>query len=90
MPRTLERLLTWLCLVFVAGVSMLLTYPVLVALVEGEIQRYSSKYRSSTVVVVTLSQDPGGYFSSLFAHALLAAAAWAALVVAWRRTSSQR
>ena len=87
MSRNIERLATWLALGVVAVFALLLTLSLGWALEEGQIREFS---KSAGARHIALSSEPAAFLSAFLLHGTMAAVAWVVLVVAWRRTSSQR
>jgi hypothetical protein len=88
MPRWLERFATWLGLGLLTCVAGLLSWLPISAVVSQEILSLS-KYSSSSRVI-HLSAEPTAFWVQWLLHVLLAASAWIALSVAWRRTADER
>lgn len=85
--RTVERLLTWLCLAFFGAFVLLLTYGIIEPLFSGQI-REATKYPRG--VKFSLSDEPAKFWNAWGAHAVLAAFFWVLLAASWRATKNIR
>jgi hypothetical protein len=86
MPRSLERIIIWLCFAVGGGFAAIATAVPVLAVAQGEVARFSRYINAKHL----LAQEPLAFWVAVLLHSFAAALCWLVLVIGWRLTKGLR